>query len=286
MLCEFVKRALLNIVIIAPLIFIGGAFYSVPVFAQEQASPQTDHKTESVRIDTRGAYRYITGFGIPHHAKDTPSALGIKSTAYAFRVPLKPQKASRPTLWKPGMVFGVALDGVPIQTALFEDGTGENWSRILQRFDQYGGYIDHMGRYIYGHIPSGLIDKDFVHIGYAADGFPIFVSRDYKFKTGYRLFEGRRPSPPQGPGGAYDGRYLQDYRYIKGAGALDQCNGLNVKGKYYIYVLTPEFPYIPQCWQGTPEPTFLSQARSGDARPVVRGGDDSATRRMNLRRAR
>lgn len=80
-----------------------------------------------------------------------------------------------------------------------------------------------------------------------------------------------RASPPSGPGGNYDGRYVSDYNYVHGAGSLDRCNGLDVKGKYYIYILTPDFPYVPQCWHGKPDQTFLKMV----TKPAVSRGADS-----------
>ena len=121
--------------------------------------------------------------------------------------------------------------------------------------------------------PTGLIDrfgdgKKMILIGYAADGFPIYQHYGYaeadirsdikKLKSSYRLKEGKRPS---GPGGKYDGTFVQDYEYVSGAGDLDQCNGHTgvtpeyLSGTYY-YVITSEFPFIPRCYRGTPDDSF------------------------------
>ena len=55
-----------------------------------------------------------------------------------------------------------------------------------------------------------------------------------KHISSYRLKSGKRPVPPDGPGGKYDGAFVQDYVYEKGIGTLDECNGCFTK--------TPEFP--------------------------------------------
>jgi len=286
---EFMERAVLNS-IIASLIFLGGAFcLSEGPFAQEtgQAQQPAVKKTSSVQVDVRDGYRYISGFGVPHHAKDQARALGIVSTPYAFRVPVKPTKMPRVTPWAPGMIFGVALDGVPIKTAV--DGywnDNQNWLKLKRKFDAYGGFIEGQGAYMYGAIPSGLISKDLSHVGYAADGFPIFVSKNNKFTSSYRLLEGRRSDPPNGPGGVYDGAYFRDYNYISGAGVLDNCNGVNIKGKYYIYILTPDFLHIPKCWRGVPDPTFFSASSKAGSNLIVNEGDNEETRQMKNRQRR
>ena len=100
------------------------------------------------------------------------------------------------------------------------------------------------------------MNKDLTHVGYAADGFPIFVSQKGKYKSSYVLKAGKRPSGKKGPGGKYDGTYTADYQYKSGSGSLDQCNGVTVSGKYYIYILTEEFPHIPRCWSGEPHLSF------------------------------
>ena len=79
-----------------------------------------------------------------------------------------------------------------------------------------------------------------------------------KLRSSYRVKEGKRSG---GPGGKYDGTFVQDYEYVAGAGDLDQCNGRTgvtteyLNGTYY-YVITSEFPFIPRCYRGTPDESF------------------------------
>ena len=74
--------------------------------------------------------------------------------------------------------------------------------------------------------------------GYAADGFPIYARFGYsdpnnpasdlkELRPSYRIKKGMRPSGlgPKGPGGAYDGTFVEDYEYVAESGDLDQCNG-------------------------------------------------------------
>ncbi|HAA13409.1 MAG TPA: hypothetical protein DCE41_17655, partial [Cytophagales bacterium] len=63
------------------------------------------------------------------------------------------------------------------------------------------------------------------------------------------------------PSGTYDGTYIQDYEWVDGLGDLDECNGrYGVTPEYpngtYYYVITADFPVIPNCFTGTPNDDF------------------------------
>ena len=124
-------------------------------------------------------------------------------------------------------------------------------------------------------------------IGWAADGFPVYtaygptVANDAtspikKMRSSYRLKEGIRPS---GPGGAYDGRFTEDFEYVPGHGELDECNGrVGVTPEFpegiYHYYITDEFPFISRYHKGTPDPSFGKrggQRRGGPGRGPERG---------------
>ena len=55
---------------------------------------------------------------------------------------------------------------------------------------------------------------------------------------------------------------MQDYEYSAGLGQLDECNGRRgvtpefPNGSYH-YVLTDSFPFIPRCFRGTPDTSFV-----------------------------
>ena len=254
---------------------VGVVLLQLPAGAQEQ-------QAQSVSIDVRDGFRYISSYGIPRHAADRYETLGIKPTPYAFKVIATPKKASAPIDWRYGAYFGVALDGVPFTQGLV--GQLEDNAVWLERFikgaDSNGGKKGPDGAYFYHRVPTALLDKDLTHVGYAADGFPIFVSRSGKFKPSYKLNIGERPEPPSGPGGPYDGAYINDYIYAPKSGNLDKCNGITVQDKYYIYILTEEFPQIPLCWSGEPDNSFMNvvQDDSGD-NAVMRKGSATDIRR-------
>jgi len=255
---------------------------------------QTGENDNHVEIVVRGDYRYITANGIPNHRHgDFPNRGNpntIRAQSYTFRVPAKPQLANDPTPL--GMnPFGIAINGVP-----FDPGAAEWWNRdpssgwqyealsgkINLGMDQNNAHVQPNGAYHYHGLPTGLIErlgdeKRMVLIGYAADGFPIYERYGYaisdirsdlkELHSSYRLKKGTRPN---GPGGNYDGTFVQDYEYVAGAGDLDQCNGRtgvtpeHLSGGTYYYVITSDFPFIPRCFRGTPDDSFK---RRGPGRP-------------------
>ena len=258
---------------------------------------QTGEKDNHVDIVVRGDYRYITANGIPNHRHgDFPNRGNpntIRAQSYTFRVPAHPQLARDVTPL--GMnPFGVAINGVP-----FDPGAAEWWNRdpnsgwqyealsgkINLGMDQNNAHVQPNGAYHYHGLPTGLIDqlgdgKRMNLIGYAADGFPIYEQYGYrlakdirsdiiKLRSSYRLKAGTRPN---GPGGKFDGAFVQDYEYVASSGDLDQCNGRTgatpeyISGTYY-YVVTSEFPFIPRCFRGTPDDSFRRRGPGPRGRP-------------------
>ncbi|HYW69448.1 MAG TPA: YHYH protein [Pyrinomonadaceae bacterium] len=260
---------------------------------------QTSEKDSHVDIVVRGDYRYITANGIPNHRHgDFPNRGNpntIRAQSYTFRVPANPRLANE--LTPLGMnPFGIAINGVP-----FDPGAAEWWNndpasgwqyealsgKINLGMDQNNAHVQPNGAYHYHGLPTGLIERlgdgqRMVLIGYAADGFPIYERYGYarkdirtdikQLRSSYRLKTGTRAN---GPGGKYDGSFVQDYEYVAGAGDLDQCNGREgvtpeyLSGTYY-YVITSEFPFIPRCFRGTPDDSFRRRGPAGPrGRPPV-----------------
>lgn len=243
--------------------------------------------TEHVKIAVRDGYRYIEADGLPNHAtgqfpnRGNPNT--IRAQRYSFRVPAEPQPAERVTPRTLGP-FGIAVNGVP-----FDPGANEFWrndrnsrwqyeamsGKIDLGLDANRAHVQPTGAYHYHGLPTGLIDKlggdksGMLLIGYAADGFPIYSPQAYsdakestsalkRLRSSYRLKSGQRPG---GPGGKYDGTFVQDYEYVAGAGDLDECNGrTGVTPEYpqgtYYYAITDEYPFIPRCLRGKPDESF------------------------------
>lgn len=252
----------------------------------QNAALSQDGFSNQVRIEVRDGYRYIYSNGIPNHATgDFPNAGNpnrISAQEHTYRVPLNPQLTDTVTPVMPA--FGVALNGVP-----FEPGTGEFWQRdrssgwryeALTGFinlgtDMHNAHVQPTGSYHYHGVPTGLVQAGVMtQLGYAADGFPVYGPHGYAnasdagselvhMHSSYRLKTGQRPD---GPGGDYDGTFLQDFEYVAGLGDLDECNGRvgvtpdHPEGIYHYYI-TERFPFIPRCVRGTPDESF--RARGG-----------------------
>jgi len=264
-------------------ILLSALLAAAPVLAAEQ------NKTS---ITVQGSYRFIVSNGIPNHGHgnfpNPHNPNTISAQHYNFRVPVNPQLTG--SLSPLGMYpFGVAVNGIP-----FDPGAAEWWNNNRNSGWQYealGGSVDlgvdqnnaHVqptGAYHYHGLPTGLItyqgtEKHSMLLGYAADGFPIYALYGYKkaddagsgikrLASSYRIKSGTRPG---GPGGKYDGAYVQDYEYVKDGGDLDECNGRTgvtpdyPQGTYY-YVITEKYPYIPRCFRGTPDASFFRKAGS------------------------
>jgi hypothetical protein len=243
-----------------------------------------------VRIFLQGAYRYIQSNGIPDHATGTfpnpncPNTMTAQN--YNFKVPANPQAAATTT--DVGMnLFGVGLNGVPFDPAAAEwwnRNPNSGWqyeplsSNVNLGLDSNNAHVQPDGSYHYHGLPTGLLNNlhangSMTLIGWAADGFPIYGPYCYKnannpasgvttMHSSYRLKNGTRPSGSSGPGGTYDGTFVQDYQYVAGSGDLDECNGRTgvtpdyPSGTYY-YVLSVDWPVIPRKLRGTGDASFL-----------------------------
>ena len=254
-----------------------------------------------VSITVEGGYRVIRANGIPDHEpgqfpnRGNPNRLGAQN--HTFRMPVKPQPAALPVPL--GMhPFGVAVNGVVFDPGAAEWWRGDrNWQyepmsgTINLGVDQHNAHVQPNGAYHYHAIPTGLLTKltdgqpRLALVGWAADGFPIYgpwgysvpkdtKSRLKKLQSSYRVKQGARPD---GPGGKYDGSFVADYEYVKGAGDLDECNGRQgvtpefPNGTYH-YVLTGDFPFIPRLFRGTPDASFFRHGPDGGRGPGGPGG--------------
>ncbi|MCA9402402.1 MAG: YHYH protein [Candidatus Omnitrophica bacterium] len=262
------------------------AFVSASVLISTTPAPAAVTITE----DTQ--YRYIHSDGLPDHATGKFPNPGnpnrVSAKAYRFRIAVKPVLARRITSLTNRILFGVGRNGIP-----FDPGTAEfyrndpagGWNyealsgRIDLGLDEQNAHVQPDGAYHYHGLPAALMgytsDGHSLLIGYAADGFPIYALKGYsvpddpaagitELHSSYRLREGRRSS---GPGGEFDGTFVQDYEYVSGTGDLDECNGRfgqapgYPEGTYY-YVLTREYPYIPRCLKGAPDESFRKSGLS------------------------
>jgi hypothetical protein len=251
-----------------------------------------------VQIAVDGDVRTITADGIPTHAtgqfpnRNNPNT--IRAQRYSFRMPTRPTINKQPT-YVGGWIYGIALNGVP-----FDPDTNEFWQgdrRLGWRYDALSGkinlgldanmaHVQPTGAYHYHGVPSGLVAElsretkpKMIHIGYAADGFPIYTGYGHakaddptselkKLRSSYRLRTGTRPGGDRGPGGKYDGTFTQDFEYVAGSGDLDECHGrVGVTPEYpegtFYYAVSDEFPFISRYLRGTPDASFRHPAARG-----------------------
>jgi hypothetical protein len=247
-----------------------------------------------VSITVEGDYRFIRANGLPDHPTGQFPGRGnpnrISAQTYVFRVPVTPKPAAQPA--KLGLqAIGVAVNGV-----VFDPGANEWWNDDRSTGWQYealgGGpdlgldashaHVQPTGAYHYHGIPVALLNRlsggkpAVVLLGWAADGFPIYgpwgaaEAKDARSEvrvltSSYRIKAGARTG---GPGGNYDGKFVQDYEYVAGAGDLDECNGRfaatpEYPAGIYHYVLTTEYPFIPRMLKGTADASFARKGPPG-----------------------
>lgn len=255
-----------------------------------------------VEESTQGDLRVVASNGLPGHPTgDYPNShdpVAIRAQSFRFTMPLKPEPLAATTplgFW----LFGVAVNGVPF------DPSGPFWNRdaragwqfevlcptnaLALGIDVNRAHVQGRGMYHYHGLPTSLLwtvrqqrpDRPMHLLGHAADGFPIYgpdapadpadlKSPARRLRSSYRLRPGRRKN---GPGGRFDGTFVEDFEYVPGLGDLDECNGrFGVTPEHpdgiYHYVLTDEFPFVPRLYRGTPDPTFRHGPPPGVSPPL------------------
>jgi hypothetical protein len=256
-------------------------------FAQENQASVTDVQRgkaflASVQLAAGGANCTLVSNAIPNHDFNATGrfATNVKTQTQQFTISAQPRAAARPTALSLAYDNGVFLNGVKLdQMAAGCYGVGDgrigcNDMSAPYRYDPLGGtdmfgadehnaHTQPSGAYHYHGNPVALFDQTGAAgpspvIGFAADGFPIFGSYIAdgggvrKARSSYQLKAGMRAG---GPGGAYDGTFVDDWEYVAGSGDLDQCNGM-VQDGVYGYVVTDTYPHVMGCFTGTPDPSF------------------------------
>ncbi len=255
----------------------------------------------NVHMSVQGNLRIITSNGIPNHITGAFPNPGNPNTIseqnYSFHMPANPQFATATTPLRMNL-FGVALNGVPFDPGAAEWWQGNPFSGWQYEamalgarlgLDENNAHVQPNGAYHYHGLPSGLLKHLArmprpVLLGYAADGYPIYApygntnakdptSKMRELKPSYRVRKGTRNG---GPGGSFNGLFVEDYEYVAGLGDLDDCNGrIGVTAEYpkgtYYYVITTAYPYVPRGFKGTPDTSFEKRGR-GVLRPGGPGG--------------
>lgn len=236
----------------------------------------------SVVITTDGATCTIESNAVPNHDFNTPAGFANPFATQEQKYTISASPTANPTptplsLRMDNAVFlnGVKLDLVAAGCFGVGDGfIGCNDMDTPYRYDPMGGvnsfgadahnaHTQPDGAYHYHGNPMALFEQTDPTgpspvIGFAADGFPIFgsfIDDDGTIRaatTSYQLKTGTRPD---GPGGAYDGAYIDDWEFVAGSGDLDACNGMTQDG-VYGYVVTSTYPHVMGCFTGTPDDSF------------------------------
>ncbi len=245
-----------------------------------------------VSVTVKNGVRRIVSNGIPNHKTGKfPSALNpntISAQRQDYSLPTAPIKGADAAVG--GSVAGIAINGVLLDPATAEhynNDPSSGWN--LEAFnserdlglDFNNAHVQPDGTYHYHGSPVGL-DKLVSRtghsslIGWAADGFPIYLDRGYskannkksaikKLRSSYQIKNGIRPD---GPGGAYNGDYTQDWEFIEGSGDLDAANGrFQLTPEFpkgtYCYIITSTFPLLPRRFVGTVASGFIRTGPGG-----------------------
>lgn len=245
-----------------------------------------------VSVKVRNGVRTIASNGLPDSTPGTfpnpncPNSISAQS--YSYSLPTKPKKTTI-TAYAIPQPFGISVDGVlfdPYAAEFWNNDRNSGWQYyalgggIKLGLDDNHAHVQPTGAYHYHGIPDGLLDvlgasRHSPLVGWAGDGFPIYVRDGYAnprkagkvraMRSSYRLKSGTRPS---GPGGAYNGWFNQDYEYVAGSGDLDAANGRYcVTPEYpkgtYAYFLTEEFPSVPNSFAGSIATSFVVTPGAG-----------------------
>ncbi|MBT3784160.1 YHYH protein, partial [bacterium] len=204
-----------------------------------------------VSFSLSGTHRLVEANSLPNHATgafpNSGNPNSISAQDHSFQIPLNPSYSS--TVQSVDLnVFGVALNGVSFEPNAAEwfnndsnSGWNQDWMVANLGFDFNNAHVQPTGKYHYHGIPTSLVSSGIetrhsLLLGYAADGYPIYSRYGYadpndslsgikELQSSYQLKSGTRSGGPGGPGGTYDGTYVEDYEYISNVGDLDECNG-------------------------------------------------------------
>lgn len=243
--------------------------------------------TASIDIASNGATCTITSNAIPNHDfnKTGQFAHQIREQTQSYTISANPKPANQPTQLSLRYDNAVFLNGVKLdllaagcygigdgRIGCFDMDSPYRYDPMAATADfgtdEHNAHTQPDGAYHYHGNPMALFEQNNPTqaspiIGFAADGFPIFGSyiddngTIRKARSSYQLKSGSRSG---GPGGIYDGTFIDDWEYFEGSGDLDACNGTTQDG-IYGYVITDTYPHVMACFTGTPDASF--QKRRG-----------------------
>lgn len=243
--------------------------------------------------------RNLTGNGLPDHEIGTfPSSAdphAISEQVVSANITLEPSMSTTTTEVSSGSGFVYARNSVKFDpaTAATCPSTADDPSDCSLRsmgMDQWriealgqsvfdfgddmnNAHVQPSGEYHYHGIPEGILinagvddtNPAMVHVGWAADGYPVYARYCYDDSTdatsNIKRCEGSfeldtvadtgRPDTSWVPLGAF----TSDWNYVEGSGDLDECNGrFGVTPEFpdgiYYYMATDTYPYFSRCLKG------------------------------------
>lgn len=227
------------------------------------------------KVTIKGDKRIMVTNSLPNHItgeyprKGNPNTISAQNKTY--ELPLTPKWIGEPQWVREP---GVALNGVKFEPGTAEVvvcETGENYrveafqNLIDLGLDFNNAHVQPTGEYHYHGTPTSVIkdndsEVDLIHIGFANDGYPIYYSKSGAYTSSYKKVGGDREgedctytNPKKtidvSVADNHDGTYTSDFEYVAGTGNLDECNGVEIDGKY-MYFVTDEFPYVSRCLMG------------------------------------
>lgn len=219
----------------------------------------------------------ITAQVISYQFTDTPALAAAVTQMQEFGVSREGIKLERDTA--ESYLNQHAWSYEAVTPGLAEQSTaGAEWTWLGT--DCNNAHVQPTGSYHYHGLMEGLINErgetngtptTMILGGYAADGFPFYLRYGYNdpadpnsgLKVVHASWELRSGTRPTAPFGAYDGTFRQDWQYVAGSGDTDECGGRfgvtpEYPGGIYHYTITDDYPYIPRCVSGTPDPSFRS----------------------------
>ena len=251
-----------------------------------------------------GNKRVITANNIPAHKVGlfgnvsgslNPNSIQDQNSIYEIDInPIKFSSITELINNGPEYSFGIMFNGIELDPVAAEPWphsggipplADSNWDWNLEAsmvqigLDCNNAHVQPTGKYHYHGVPVlymqslAINQSSMLHLGYAADGFPIYYQNAYSIPTdilsplidlqpSYRMKTGNRPGDGNSaPCGEYTGVYTADYEYVEGLGDLDECNGrVGVTQEFpngtYYYVITDKYPGIPRCFVGIPSNDF------------------------------
>lgn len=236
----------------------------------------------SVTITVIGETCMIQSNAVPNHDFNAKGRFRdqIREQSQRYTMTARPQVQARSTPLSLQVDNGVFLNGVKLDllaAGCFGVGDGKigcNDMRAPYRYDpmaptasfgtdEHNAHTQPDGAYHYHGNPLALFEQTRPTqpspvVGFAADGYPIFGSyirvggNLRKARSSYQLKSGSRSG---GPGGTYDGTFVDDWQYVLGSGDLDECNGM-IQDGIYGYVITESYPHVMACFKGTPHESF------------------------------